>query len=601
MIINAVRKCIESFYPAIANNWKNYRRFVFIGLTALLGFTTNPLKAQRTYDRENLKQQKTDHAHPVQVDDGHQHDGSQSHDHLAHIQAYRRETTFVHHLPAPKILAGIGTCDFPIRTQSALSQQFFNQGVALLHCFWDFEAYRAFKEAIRTDSTAIMPYWGLYSAVGAIEGNDFEADKHLALDKMRNLYERAAPKEQLYVQAILAREDPAAGKAGYHHYMELLIHRYPEDVQAKLFLALSKLNGYDVDLNPREGTLYAEYLLKDILRADSLNAAAHHYWIHLKENCCPDEALASARQLPKLAPNSGHMVHMPGHVYYKIGEYRKAHMAFIEAVKVDSTYIAEQGIPEVDAWNFIHNINYLLANCAQSGNYATALYYAKRLQSMPVSKERSQKYEGRFFYQGIIAPAKMELCFGKYSEAAKRLRAIQNVDSVYSSKAMAYRDALLHFARGMEAVTKGDADAANNYANKLESLLWQNTQATNKQEQINKNRLKELSITAIELRGRIALLIGDFKLAESLLTQAADAEKNLGYSEPPAYARPVLISLEELFVEQKKWDRVLEVIDQLDQQHPNSIHALQGYIRAYRAIGNEEQVHHYNQKLLEIN
>jgi len=584
----------------MASKWQNSRKIRTIGLALILGISTNGLYAQRAYDRENLKQQKTAHAHPNPVEEEHQHDGSQSHDHLAHIQAYRKETTFVHNLPAPRVLDGIGTSDFPIRTLSEKTQQFFNQGVALLHCFWDFEAYRAFKEAIKTDSSAIMPYWGLYSAVGAIEGNDFEVDKLLALDKMHALYPQASPKEQLYVQAILAREDPAQGKANYDQYMELLIHRYPEDKQAKLFLALSKLHGYDVDLNPREGTVYAEYLLKDILRTDSLNAAAHHYWIHLKENCCPEEALASAGRLPELAPHSGHMVHMPGHVYYKIGDYKKAHTAFIDAVKVDSAYIKEQGIPEVDAWNFIHNINYLLANCAQSGNYATALYYAKKLQSMPVSKERSQKYEGRFFYQGIIAPAKMELCFGRYSEAKERLIAIQNTDSIYSQKAIAYRDALLFFAQGMEALTKNDATGADSYANKLESHLWQNTQARNEEQKINKNRLKELSVAALELRGRIALLRNEFKLSEELLTQAADAEKNLGYSEPPAYARPVLLSLEELFAKQQQWDRVLAVIDQLNRQHPNSIYVVKGYIRAYQALGNQEKVDDYNSRLADF-
>lgn len=575
----------------MASKQQNSRKIISLGLVFIFSMLTNCIYAQRVYDRENLKQRKT--AHSVHTEEEHQHDGSQSHDHLAHIQAYRKETTFVHNLPTPRVLAGIGVTDFPIQTRSANTQQFFNQGVALLHCFWDFEAYRAFKEAIKTDSTAIMPYWGLYSAVGAIEGNDFEADKQLALEKMHALYAQATPKEQLYVQAVFAREDPTQNQVSYDHYMELLIHRYPEDIQAKLFLALSKLHGYDVNLNPRDGTVYAEYLLKDVFRTDSLNAAAHHYWIHLKENCCPEEALASAEKLPTLAPHSGHMVHMPGHVYYKIGNYQKAHAAFIAAVKVDSAYIKEQNIPEVDAWNFIHNINYLLANCAQSGNYATALYYAKKLQTMPISKERSQKYEGRFFYQGIIAPAKMELCFGKYSQAKERLIAIQNIDSVYSQKAMAYRDALLFFSQGMEAVTKDDATSADSYANKLESHLWQSTQALDVQRQINKNRLKELSVAALELRGRIALLRGEFKLSEELLSQAATAEKNMGYSEPPAYARPVLLSLEELFAKQKKWDRVLATIDQLDRQHPNSIHVINGYIRVYEALGNQEKVDYY--------
>ncbi|MEH6305475.1 hypothetical protein RYH73_07465 [Olivibacter sp. CPCC 100613] len=573
---------------------KNYK-IAAISLTLIFSITFLVANAQRLYDRENAKRaSSSSHPHSSTSEEN-QHDGNQSHDHFAHIQAYRKETSFVHNLPAPSIIEGIGTVNFPISTTSSSSQQFFNQGVALLHCFWDFEAYRAFKEAIRTDSSAIMLYWGLYSAIGAIEGNDFEGDKDLALRKMELLYETASPREQLYCKAILSRADPTSGKESYEKNMELLIHRYPDDVQAKLFLALSKLHGYDVDLNPREGTLYAEYLLKDILKTDSLNAAAHHYWIHLKENCCPAEALISAQKLPMLAPNSGHMVHMPGHIYYKLGEYKNAQKAFIEAVKTDSTYIKTQHIPEVDAWNFIHNINYLLANCAQNGDYATALYYARKLQAMPVSKARSQKYEGRFFYQGIIAPAKMELCFGNYSKARERLEAIQNPDSVYSPKAMAYRDALLFFAYGMEAISNEDAEKAADYANQLESHLWQNVQETADERKINNHRIKEVSIAALELRGRIALLNRQFQQAETLLTRAVLAEKNLGYSEPPAYARPVLLSLESLYTQQKNWSKVLEVLHQLNNQHPNSIHVVDGYIHAYHELGDKEKVAYYNE------
>lgn len=583
----------------MARKRKGYCKIATLSLLILLCLTGGQIRGQRLYDRENNKTtQSTVPRQHTATEDEHQHDGNKSHDHLEHIQAYRKETAFVHNLPAPRLLEGIGTVDFPISTTSAVTQGFFDQGVALLHCFWDFEAYRAFKEAIRTDSSAIMPYWGLYAAIGAIEGNEFEPDKQLALTKMQALYPHASPKEQLYVKAVLAREDPSQGKAIYENHMELLVHRYPEDLQAKLFLALSKLSGYDVDLHPRAGTVYAEYLLKDILRVDSLNAAAHHYWIHLKENCCPEEALKSTEHLPALAPRSGHMLHMPGHIYYKIGAYKKAHEAFIEAVKADSAYIKEQGIPEVDTWNFIHNINYLLANCAASGNYATALHYAKKLQAMPVSKERSQKYEGRFFYQGVIAPAKMELCFGKYTEAIERLTAIQNIDTVYSSRAIAYRDALLFFAQGMKAIMEADIATAENYANQLESHLWRNTQASDVQQKINNNRIKELSVATLELRGRIALLNKNFETAEELLRKAVAAERNLGYSEPPAYARPALLSLEELFAQQQKWSEVLGVIDQLDQQRPNSIHVINGYIRAYEALGDPSKANEYRQKLL---
>jgi hypothetical protein len=94
-----------------------------------------------------------------------------THSHLAHIQALRAETFYIHNLPAPKLMNGIGKSEMKIETKSEKTQQYFNQGLSLLHCFWDFEAYRAFKEAIRNDSGAIMPigdlckHWGQWKTV----------------------------------------------------------------------------------------------------------------------------------------------------------------------------------------------------------------------------------------------------------------------------------------------------------------------------------------------------------------------------------------------------------------------------------------------------
>ena len=127
------------------------------------------------------------------------------------------------------------------------------------------------------------------------------------------------------------------------------------------------------------------------------------------ENCCPEEALESAEIVASLAPKSGHIVHMPGHIYYKLGDYKKAHDQFVEAMKVDSAYMAEQDISEVDNWNYVHNLNYLIANCAQDGRYEEGLRYARFLEGMVTDADRVDMHRGSFFYQGIITPAIMEM------------------------------------------------------------------------------------------------------------------------------------------------------------------------------------------------
>ncbi|UTA66933.1 tetratricopeptide repeat protein [Emticicia sp. 21SJ11W-3] len=533
------------------------------------------------------------------------HDGGVTHDnhsHLEHILGYRKETVYVPNLPPPVFFKGIGEVNFKISTKSAKTQQYFNQGIALLHCFWDFEAYRAFKEAIKHDSLAIMPYYGLYSAIGAIEGDEFKPDQKLALAKIKQLKEKASDREKLYAEAIILRDDEkTGGKAAYQSKLELIIHKYPEDVDAKLFLALSKMAGYDTKLNPREGQLYSEYLLKDILRNQPDNAAAHHYWIHLKENCCPEDAFQSAETLSRLAPNSGHMVHMPGHVYYKAGLYQKAYESFIAAVKVDSAYMKDQKIPEVDAWNYIHNINYLLSNCAEDGRYNTALYYAEKLKNMPATKERKRKFEGRFFYQGVIAPAKMELCFGFYQRAADKLAAIRlDKDSLFTNKAIAYKNALFHFASGMAAIKANNIALASQHSEALDAHLWRNLNQSATQDQMNARRVSDLNVASLELQGVIQSAEGNYDAAIETLELATQKEEDLGYSEPPTYARPVLISLAEAHLKAGKFEKAEKTYQQLLNKHPNSANGIWGLCKVYKQKNDHHKLHEYQEKLNEV-
>jgi tetratricopeptide (TPR) repeat protein len=535
-----------------------------------------------TFAQRDRQTQSSAHDHAHHVDEN-----EFAHNHLDHIQAYRKETAYVHNLPPAQFLEGIGTSAFKITTQSEQAQKYFAQGVALLHDFWDFEAYRSFKEAIRLDSSAVMPYWGLYSAIGATEGPDFENDKKLAVRKLKALKDSTNEHEKLYAEAILLRDAPGENsRKQYQQKLEIIVHKYPEDVDAKLFLALSKMSGYDVDLNPREGQIYSEYLLRDVLKSDPDNAGAHHYWIHLMENCCPEEAIKSSERMRQLTPGAAHMVHMPGHVYYKLGQYQKAHEAFLEAVAVDSVYMKKQGIPEVDTWNYIHNINYLLSNSAENGHYKTALYYAEKLQNMPVTKERKAKYEGRFFYQGIIAPAKMELCFGYYKKAADRLRLINDKDSIFTGKAIGYKDGLYYFALGMDAVKRGKADEAKKYSDALDAHLYRNSKQSNPDDVVADRRLGDLNVASLELQGLIKSLENNDQEAIRVLQMAQKKEHELGYSEPPSYARPVLISLGEVYLKAGQFDLAIKAYEDLAKKRPNSANALWGLYKVYKKKGD---------------
>lgn len=212
-------------------------------------------------------------------------------------------------------MTGIGQSNMKIETKSDKTQAYFNQGLNLLHDFWDFEAYRAFKEAIRYDSTAIMPYWGLLQAPGPDEDSLLTKQRKIAVKQLKKLLKTAAEHEKLYAEmSILGDSLKEKAYPEIVKKYELIVHKFPDDIDAKLMLALGKMSGFDTDLKPNDGQMFSEYLLRDVQRIELQNHTFHRYWIHLMEHCCPEKALQSADILTSLAPTSGHIVHMSGHI-----------------------------------------------------------------------------------------------------------------------------------------------------------------------------------------------------------------------------------------------------------------------------------------------
>jgi tetratricopeptide (TPR) repeat protein len=500
---------------------------------------------------------------------------------INHVLACRSGVNFINNLPIPELINGVGASNLKIKTTSDATQKYFSQGVSLLHCFWDFEAYRSFKEAIRQDSTAIMPYWGLLHTIQFINNEEFDADKKAAVEKLKTLSKDAEGFEALYAKGILDFVDTENPK-GYLKELEKVVHQYPDDIDAKLFLALFNMSGYDEKMDPREGTIYSEYLLRDLLKTNPENHGVNHYWIHQMENCCPTEALESAKKLAALAPKSGHIVHMPGHIYYKMGDYKKAHDQFVTAMKVDSTYMADQKILEIDNWNYIHNLNYLLANCAQDGRYKEGLYYAKRLETMVAVADRIKMHRGAYFYQGVITPAIMEMRFGFWEKAVKKFNTITDKDSLYGQSAMDYKTAFSLFASGMNALKTSKVQEAKSYLDKLDALFWRNSQLEDKKEVFNEGGLNTLKVASIELKGNIQIAETDYENGIKTLEKAVKMEKDLGYSEPPYYPRPTLLSLAEAYIKIGDFEKAEASYKQILEKHPNSALAFWALSKMYK-------------------
>ena len=279
-------------------------------------------------------------------------------------------------LPAPEKLTGIGNVRMQI-TATPEAQAWFNQGLNLLHDFWDYESARAFEQSIRVDPQCAMCYWGLYRAESYYHSTE-PSYAAIALAKAVSLEKHASKRERLYIEADAASETARKNAKGSSDPSESeslklwhkLAKKYPNDSQARIFLALA------LGFGSKEGLSLLETVMKD----DPQNSAANHYFIHgVEASPHPEQALHSAEILASLAPASGHMVHMPGHIFFRLGDYARAEQAFDASMHVDETYMREQHVAVDDDWNYVHNLMYAIANLMEEGKLEKATAYSAKL------------------------------------------------------------------------------------------------------------------------------------------------------------------------------------------------------------------------------
>src|SRR5579859_3601743 len=449
-------------------------------------------------------------------------------------------------LPAPQRLDGLGHAHIGITTKSPEAQQWFDQGLAALHCFWDYEALRAFEQAVRLDPDCAMCHWGVARALDS-RGGEKEQQK-AELKKATDLAAKISDHEQRYIRADAAaveKKDDEAEAASAKE-MEALIDRYPDDLDARLLYALSLNHGYSTDGDPRPGSLYGQSVLREILEQHPDSAAANHYWIHAIEASHPEWAIPSAQRLASLAPASGHMVHMPGHIFYRVGDYERARQVFLDSMRVDREYMDRQHVAEKDDWNYAHNISYLIADCAEEGRYQEAQSHARLLQGLYNDPDKSGAPNFYVLQIGSTAE-RLAIRFADWDAAIGHPLQFGVPDSKLSVWARSYRDGLLAYAIGMKAAESGQLEEAERQAGLLDALLWRlSKEDVDDENKSGRERVLQLLETAsLELRGETEIRKGGFEEGRKLLERASKQEKDLGYSEPPQYSRPPLELLGE--------------------------------------------------------
>jgi hypothetical protein len=444
-----------------------------------------------------------------------------------------------HAIKAPPLRTGIGNSEFPITTTSKKAQTFFTQGVNALHAFWDYEALRAFKYSSELDPNTLMPHWGI---VMAISGNASESAKKVklsSLEKIRSLLPNTSDRESLYGKAITTLNDglPDA-RERYSAIMRELIEKYPEDADAKAFLALSLMDGYSNNI-PSSSQPQSEELLKLGLKSHPNHVGLNHYWIHaVEQSPTPDRALENAKLLSKLAPNAGHIVHMAGHIYFLTGDFKSAIDVFSDAKIVDKKYLNEEHVHPFENWNYLHNLSYLTFVAAETGQVVKGIAWAKEVEAIhfphhPVDSPGAS----RFLYESLQARTFLHLRLSQWERAAQAANEILQRKEVTNDKFVrAYYLGLIAYAEAKRFLELSKLEESKESLESLEASLHQIRipREYRNHSHFSKTAKSILSIFALELRGAIENVKGKPEQAKIWFNQAIENEIALGYREPPA-------------------------------------------------------------------
>jgi tetratricopeptide (TPR) repeat protein len=506
-------------------------------------------------------------------------------------------------LPPPPLMQGIGDATMTITTKSPRAQAYFNQGLRLLHDFWYFEAYRAFKEAARLDPSAAMAYWGMAQALSNFPQMSEQAAGDI--EKAKSLMGGVAGLEEHYIRATAALiENPGDhGRDAYVQEMQDMLKEYPVDLNAPAFLAFFVMSGFDADGRPTPGELYAQSLLRGILAKHPENLAANHYWIHAVEGGPnPEKGLQSVAILLRGAPNAGHIVHMAGHVAYRLGNYEQARKSFLDSLQVDEAYLVKERISSEYDDNYAHNLSYLVAACAEAGRRQEATRWALKLGGLPSPLAYAASALNYAIPVGSTM-LRLHLRFGNFTAAAQdsiNFGGSAGIDSA----AKEYQQGLQLYAHAMALAAGAATDAAIQQAQDDAENLQRLVNALARRASQPPPAMGEmaspmsgmisfwtggaarlLEISSVELQGELDCAKGDSAHGFTLLKDAVQKEQELGYTEPPYYARPVEESLADAYLRTHAWELARDAFNQELRARPKSGFALYGIARSYALQG----------------
>lgn len=490
---------------------------------------------------------------------------------------------------APR-LEGLGDYAYTVSTDHPDSQFFFNQGLRLTYAFNHSEALRSFKEAVRLDPDNAMAYWGWALVLGpnlnlpmqaAVAEQAFEAVQAAML-----LRDKVSERERGLIEALAVRYAPVAPEdrssldARYATRMAELAQRYPQDpdvgvLYAAALMNLSPWNYWRKDGEPLDNTRTIVDTLTRVIAQYPQHPGALHYHIHAVEAVHPEQGEASADALAPLMPGAGHMVHMPSHIYMRVGRYADAYRANELASKADSQYIAQCNAQGIYPLNYYpHNLHFLVWAAMFQGRSADALQGAREVQAkVPVDMQGNAFAAFETF---LSQPLYVMVRFGKWQDI---------LNEPAPAEANQFSTGVWHYARGMAYSAQGQKRQARNEQRALDNLR---AKLTDQYYVGFGTAPKLLHIASLVLSGERAARSQDFDTALAHLARATRIEDSLLYNEPPDWYFPTRHVLGAVLLE-AGYPAEAEVVYWADlKKNPRNGFSLLGLSLAQSAQGQDD-------------
>jgi len=502
---------------------------------------------------------------------------------------------------SPK-LSGLGDYKFAVTTDNAESQYFFDQGFRLWVGFNHSEAMRSFKEAIRLDPNNAMAYWGWALSLGRnlnlpMLVNSKEQANY-AIGMALSLKNKVSEREADYIDALAARYSTDLSipnevlDEAYVVAMEKLMNKYPDDPDASVLFAGAAMNAqpwdyWNLDGSTKGRTEQVIDALEKVLEKHPNHAAAMHYHIHISESMRPEIAEGSADNLAPQLPGAGHLIHMPSHIFMRVGRYQDAYDINIEAAKVDENYIAKcnaQGLYPLAYYP--HNLHFLAWSSMYTGRSGESIAAAWKVKDRVEAGSRSNTWglNETFRSQPIFVMTR----FGMWDDLLKVEKPFMRAQ---------FMTGIWHYGRALAHLHKGNMSEAEKEAASLSSLVDIMTEG-----QPGYSNFEDagglLTIALQVVEGEMASKKGDYDKAVFHLSSAARMEDSLAYNEPPSWYFPTRHILGAILLDAGRPVEA-EVVYWDDLKHnPENAYSLYGMYQALTAQNKdalaEEFMNRYN-------